>query len=209
MGIEAKKIAMSDCKCGSWCKSVFIRKNKSKNKKQKKKQTNVGHHILNEPLNSTAFFKGNVESKCHLWTRKGQMQSEHELSGYVAKSDQGEAGLGIQLVLKVASGSSAASPSFGTTIVLSVLVFLGPCFPKQISSFPCIKWHIRGSLPSKFSSSLQGLSLNPKQLSNQKGRWFLEFVVSPGWCGKCWEESEGPWVKVVLLLFKYIMEITR
>lgn len=63
------------------------------------------------------------------------MQSEHKLSGYVAKSDQGEAGLGIQLGLKVASGSSAASPSFWTAIVLSVLISLGPCFPKQISSF--------------------------------------------------------------------------
>lgn len=106
------------------------------------------------------------------------MQSARGLLGCVAKFDQGEAGLGIQLVLEMALGSSAPSPRFWTTIVLSVLIFLGPCFPKQISSFSLHKWHISGSyaplgLPSKFSSSRQRLHLNPKDLSNQRGRWFL------------------------------------
>ena len=114
------------------------------------------------------------------------MQSACGLLGCVAKSDEGEAGLGIQLVLEMTPGSSAPSPRFWTTIVLSVLISLGPCFPKQISSFSLHKWHISGSyvpfgLPSKFSSSLQRLHLNPKHLSNQRGRWFPESVVSLGW----------------------------
>lgn len=162
------------------------------------------HYILIEPQNSAAFFEGNVESKCHLRRGKGQMQSACEVLGYVARSDQGEAGLGIQLVLEMAPGSPAPSPRFWTTIILSVLISLGRCFPKQISSFSLHKWHTSGChvplrLPSKFSSSLQRLHLNPKHLSNQRRRWFLELVVSLGWGRKFWEEAVGPWVQMVLL----------
>lgn len=165
------------------------------------------HYILNEPQNSTAFFEGNVESKCHLRRGKGQTQSARGLLGCVGKPNQGESGLGIRLVLEMAPGSPAPSPCFWTMSVLSVLISLGPCFPKQISSFSLHKRYISGSyvplgLCSKFSSNLERLHLNPNHLSNQRGRRFLESVVSLGWSGKCREEGEGPQVQMVLLSIK-------
>ena len=157
-------------------------------------------------MNNKAFFEGNVESKCHLWRGKGWMQSVPWLLGCVAKSDQGEAGLGIQMVLEIAPRSSATSPRFWT-LTVPLLIFLGPCFPKQINSFSMHKWHVSCSymsleLLSKSSSGLQRLCLNPKHLSNQRGRWFLESAVSPGWGGNFWEESVGLWVKMAMLCIK-------
>lgn len=50
----------------------------------------------------------------------------------IAQSDQGEVGLGLQLGLEMAPGSSALSPRSWTMVVLAPLISLGP---KQISSF--------------------------------------------------------------------------